>query len=183
MTSTVFALFGLGNYLKQHPLPDDEDVVSVTSNGRNLLAILLPLLMMGSLSAGCATLSTITKPTPTVTEAQAVRNDAAVLAKSTNEALKFAIEARRRAQDLHAAGSIPDDKMIAINDASGVVGQKALDFIAFAKTVTTEASLKATAKALYGLFGDYIGKLNLAGWSGDVIRAALDAFRTYLGVK
>jgi hypothetical protein len=36
MTSTVFALFGLGNYLKQHPLPDDEDVVSVTSNGREL---------------------------------------------------------------------------------------------------------------------------------------------------
>jgi hypothetical protein len=29
-TSAIFAAFGLANYLKQHPLPDDEDTVSLT---------------------------------------------------------------------------------------------------------------------------------------------------------
>lgn len=54
MTSTVFAIMGLANYLKQHPLPDDEDVVAITGNGRTLGAYLLPLLLVSSLAAGCA---------------------------------------------------------------------------------------------------------------------------------
>lgn len=46
MTSTVFALFGLANYLKQHPLPeDDAEVVSVTRNGRDMLMWFLPLVL------------------------------------------------------------------------------------------------------------------------------------------
>ncbi len=34
-TSTVFALFGLANYLKQHPLPDDENSVVLTDRFTN----------------------------------------------------------------------------------------------------------------------------------------------------
>lgn len=30
LTSTVFALIGLANFLKEHPLPDDDDVVTLT---------------------------------------------------------------------------------------------------------------------------------------------------------
>ncbi len=149
-----------------------------------LRSIALPVLLAGSLAGGIATSGCATmKPNPTISEAQAARNDGAVLAKATTQALDFAIEARRRAQSFYDAGSLSADKMIAINTAAEALGKRSLDFIAFAKTVTTRASLKATATALYGLFGEYIAKLKLEGWSGDVINAALDAFRAYLGVK
>lgn len=147
---------------------------------------LLPLLMVGAMSAGvssCATAAAGVKPNPAVSEQQAARNEGAVLAKATKQALDFAVEARRRAQSFYDAGSLSAEKMVAINVAAQELGEKSLAFIAFAKTVTTNASLKATATALYKLFGDFIAKLKLEGWSGDVIDAALDAFRVYLGVK
>lgn len=153
---------------------------------RILRSVALPFLLVGSIGVGvssCATASAAVKPTPTVSEQQAARNEAAVLAKATTQALDFAIEARRRAQSFYDAGSLSGEKMIAINLAAQELGVRALDFIAFAKTVTTHASLKATATALYNLFGDYIAKLKTEGWSGEVIDAALDAFRAYLGVK
>lgn len=34
-TSGIFALIGLANYLKQHPLPDDDDVVVLTDRITN----------------------------------------------------------------------------------------------------------------------------------------------------
>jgi len=50
-TSAVFALLGLANYLKQHPLPDDDDIVTLRS-------IVWPLLFVASIGIGaCATMS------------------------------------------------------------------------------------------------------------------------------
>lgn len=180
MTSAVFALFGLANYLKQHPLPDDEDVVT-------LRGFVLPLLLVSGLASGCALGGAVVTPPPpggpTAEQVQAVRNEAAKLATATKEAATLAVNARRLVQSGFEAGLVSRDALQKVNDASIVVSQKGIAFVNFAETVTTDPSLRVTATELLKIFDDYIVALSGAGQSGAAIRTALAVLRAYLGVQ
>jgi hypothetical protein len=147
----------------------------------------LPLLLVGALSAGavtgCASLSGTVTPNPTVDQVQAVRNQAATLAKATKEAATLAVEARRLAQTGYDNKLLPASAMQKINTAAIVASEKGLAFITFAETVTVDPSLRVTALELLLVFDDFILSLTNAGQSGAAIRAALAAFRAYLGVQ
>lgn len=139
------------------------------------------LLLLAGL-ASCKTLPAPVDVTPTAEQVQATRNQAAKLAVATKEALTLAVEARRTAQAVYEAGGMSAATMQAINSAAIVTSDKALAFIDIAETVTTDASLRVTARELLRIFDGLIDKLTAGNQNGAAIRAALAAFLAYLGV-
>ena len=147
-------------------------------------ARLLPLLLAGSLLSGCALGGSLVTPLgSTAEQVQVVRNEAAALAKATNEAATLAVHARRLVQSGFDAGLVSREVMQKVNAAAIVTSQKGIAFISFAETVTTDPSLRVTATELLRIFDDYIVALSGAGLSGAAIRTALGVVRIYLGVK
>lgn len=144
----------------------------------------LPLMLAASIGVvGCLPKApAVVNPAPTEQQIQAVRDQAAVLATATVEASALAVESRRLAQRAYEAGVIPAATMQQINNAAIVASDKGLAFVAFAKTVTTDPSLKVTARELLRVFDGLIEALVNGKQGGDTIRAALAAFRAYLGV-
>jgi hypothetical protein len=144
----------------------------------------LPLILAASIGVvGCLPKApAVIDPTPTAEQVQAVREQAAVLARATVEASALVVESRRLAQRAYEAGVIPAATMQQINSAAIVASDKGLAFVAFAKTVTADPSLKVTARELLRVFDGLIEALINGKQGGDTIRAALAAFRAYLGV-
>jgi len=146
----------------------------------------LPLLLAASIGVtGCLPKNppAVVNPAPTEQQIQAVREQAAVLATATREASALAVEARRLAQRAYEAGAIPAATMQQINHAAIVASDNGLAFVEFAKTVTTDPSLKVTARELLRIFDGLIDSLIEGKQGGEAIRMALAAFRSYLGVQ
>lgn len=119
-TSTVFAIFGLANYLKQHPLPDDEDIVSITSNGRTIGAYLLPLLLVSCLAASVSGCAGTMKPPVITPDDQAQVMDLGVKALAGLEVAGIVMrDGRQLVSDLHRAGTpgITIEVRTAVNSA------------------------------------------------------------------
>ncbi len=113
-TSTVFAIFGLANYLKQHPLPDDEDIVSITSNGRTIGALLLPLLLV----AGAVSCTGTVKPPVITPNDQAQVQELGIKALAGIEVAGVVMrDGRQLVSDLERAGVVTRDVRTAVNAA------------------------------------------------------------------
>jgi hypothetical protein len=184
MTSTVFALFGLANYLKQHPLPDDDDVVSVTSNGRTLGVLLLPLLLVPVLTSGCATAPIIAAPMEQ--QIQETRAKALEMAQAVESAGALVVQVGRAATAADSAGVIARPQRDVILRAIIDLEPKALAVIAVAKTVTREPDLRTTLTALMGAFDPLVASLQQSGSGelaklGDSLRLAYRVIIVYLG--
>lgn len=177
----AFVLAWAAGKLQTSPLAGENDATKV-SGPRSWL---LPLLLVGALSAGCASAGGVVTPNPTPDQTQAVRNDAAKLAIATKEAASIAVEARRLAEQAFTAGVISRDAMLRINQAALDLGIRGEAFVAFAESVTTYPSLRATAEALHGIFRQFIAHLQevggLTATKAAAIQAALAAFVAFLG--
>lgn len=148
-TSSVFAIFGLANYLKQHPLPDDdEDVVSVTniSGDRNISAWLLPLLLAGSLFGAQACAGGGLKPPVITGEDQAsVRAAASKVLGGIEVAGIVVRDSRQLVSDLAGAGIVPIAVRTSVNTAvikANEVVQQIITELAAATRLVTVADLK-----------------------------------------
>jgi hypothetical protein len=171
--------------LATSPLKGENDDARVSGRTN---AWLLPLLLTGSLAvSGClpksVTLPAPVDPAPTEQQVQDIRNQAEKLAIAVREASALAVQAGRLADQAYAAGLIPPATMQRINDAGIAAATHGETFVEFARTVTTDPSLRATSKALMTVFDDYLTALASGGQSGDAIRTALAALRAYLGVQ
>lgn len=147
---------------------------------KRLVSVLVILTLTIGLSAsGCATVT----PRPTPDTTQATIDQAAVLTSAMKTAVAFANQKRDDAQALYDKKVITAPTMQKINQAGNVLSIKTLEFVAFAKTVTSDPSLRVTASALLDTFKEFIDSLSPAGISGEDIRKALAAFFSYLGVQ
>lgn len=168
-------------WLQTSPLPGENDDKRV---GGGMRSIVLPFLLVSALASGACLPKAppaIVTPAPTTEQVQAVRDQAEVLAKAVKEASAAAVHIGRLADQAYAAGLIPPAKMQRIAQARINAGDKGLAFVEFARTVTTEPSLRATVKALLSVFDDYIDALADGNQGGETIHVALAALRAYLG--
>jgi len=138
-------------------------------------------------TAGCAAFTpSPVEPTIPVVSVETVRQHAATLAKATIEAATIAVEARRLAEASYHAGVIEYETIQRINQAAIDLDRRGQAFISFAETVTSPGGLRVSAEALYDLFDGFLAKLSDGGSAAaskvTAIRAALAAFRVYLGV-
>lgn len=146
--------------------------------------LILTILLISALASGACLPKNppaVVDPAPTEAQIQAVREQAAVLVKSMTKAFEIAVESRRVAQRAYEAGLIPASTMQRINDAAIVASNKGIAFAEFAKAVNDEPTLKVTARELLRVFDGLIEALLEGKQGGDTIRAALAAFRSYLG--
>lgn len=170
-------------WLQTSPLPGENDDKRVNGGMRS---VLLPFLLVSALASGACLPKNppaVVNPQPSAEQVQAVRNQAEKLAVAVREAWALAIQAGRLADQAYAAGIIPAATMQKINQAGIDAANRSEVFETFARTVTTEPSLKVTARELLKVFDDYILALSEGKQSGDTIRAALAALRAYLGVQ
>lgn len=173
-----FLLAWLMGKFATSPLPGKHD----TSKVRGPRGWLLPFVLVAGISSvSCATAPAVVQPVPTETHVQAVREQAAKLATATKEASAIAVELRRLAQRSYEAGAISAEVMQQINAASIVASDKGKAFVEFARAVTTEPSLKVTAQELLRLFDELLAAFGRGHQNVDALRAALAAFRSYLG--
>jgi hypothetical protein len=178
----AFVVAFVSGKLGTSPLKGENDDKRIGSGPRMWF---LPLILVASIGViGCLPKApAVVDPTPTAEQIQVVREQAEVLAKATVEASALAVESRRLAQRAYEAGVIPAATMQQINAAAIVASDKGLAFVSFAKTVTTDPSLKVTARELMRVFDGLIDALIEGKQGGEAIRVALAAFRAYLGVE
>jgi hypothetical protein len=166
---------------KTSGLPGENDDKRI-SHGPRLW--FLPLILAASIGASSCLpkAPAVVNPNPTAEQVQAVREQAAVLARATVEASALAVELHRLAHRSWEAGVISSATMQKINSAAIATSDKGIAFVEFAKTVTADPSLRVTARELLRVFDDLINALIEGKQGGETIRAALNVFRIYLGV-
>ncbi len=162
---------------------DDTPVLVKSVDVHKIRSFVLPFLLAAGLVAGCSSLGGVVKPNPTPDNTQAVMDQAASIAVATKSAAKLANQLRDDAQKLYDTKVISAATMQRINNAGNKASQKGLEFVSFAETVTTDPSLRVTAKALLDVFQEFIDAVSPAGLSGADIRKALNVLFAYLGVE
>lgn len=143
MTSSVFAILGLANYLKQHPLPDDDDTISP----RRLGVVLLPWLLVGGVGLTSISCAGAVKPPVITQEDQAqVRAVAAQVLGGIEVAGLVTRDGRQLVADLATLGVVAPEVRGQVNAAvirsNGIV-QAVITELA---TVTRQAEVGALAR-------------------------------------
>jgi len=167
--------------LAHSPLKGKPDEASVSPT--RLTCWLLPLLLVGGLSLGCASVPAVVSPNPAADQVAATRAQALQLATSLTAATDIAIEVVATAQRIHEAGGIDYPTIQRINQAGIIAGQQVQAFARFAESVTTEMSLRTTVGELLRVFDDLIAAAIAGDQNGAAIHAALAVLRAYLGIQ
>ncbi|HRC63399.1 MAG TPA: hypothetical protein PLX85_09300 [Dehalococcoidia bacterium] len=164
MTSAVFALFGLANFLKQHPLPEEsvEVKTTITHTGGNppLPAVLL---LAGALAfaPACSTGGIHSAPitaNPTATQVEQTRKDVIRAIEATTSALKIANIAVASADAINKANPaiISNDVLRTIATAGKAFADGADIGIRELEAGGSNASMVATAKRLTQLLDPFL---------------------------
>ncbi len=160
MTTAVFALLGLANYLKQHPLPEETVVVEtkITHTGGTPPAALVFLVLALSIgaAAGCAGHRAPISVNPTVTEIDQTRKDVIRAIEATTTALNVANIAVAAADELNKSKVISNDVTRTIATAGKAFATGADLGLKELENVGTNPNLVASAKRLIGLLDPFL---------------------------
>jgi hypothetical protein len=179
-TSGIFALLGLANYLKQHPLPDDEDIITLRSWA-------LPLFLVGAVAAmSCGALRAPVTPTPSEAQVQATRAQALQIAQAVEQAGAAVVQAGRLTAQAYDARVISKDQRDVVLNAIIALEPRAHAVIDVAASVTTDPQLRTTVAAFMSLADPLIAALTNSGHpelakAAETLRTGYALVSAYLG--
>jgi hypothetical protein len=182
MTSCVFALFGLANFLKQHPLPEESVTVETTvthKGGPGPLAIIF-LAVALTFTPACASNGIHSAPitaNPTAAQVEQTRKDVIRAIEATTSALKIANIAVASADAINKANPaiLSNDVLRTIATAGKAFADGADIGIRELEAGGSNASLVASAKRLTQLLDPFL--LSLEGSKNEKLSAFAASLR------